>query len=146
MSSSVQTVMRDPSLWGLGNRPDLTPAQHVDLPTGIGPTGPKMDLSRKNLVIGGGGSFDMVQTRSLQPVLNHKQVLDIGYLSRIRRYRAGPRVADVLLHLLDFQAEEARREDRQTSPFRVRNRGVPVPANSGLYCRLFPGDQSRTIC
>lgn len=35
MSSTRQTVTRGLSLTGLGNRPDLTPAHHVDLPTGM---------------------------------------------------------------------------------------------------------------
>ena len=70
--------MRGPSLWGFGNRPDLTPAHQVDLLTGIGPSGAKMDLSRKNLMIGGKLLFDMVQTRAVRTRLEHTFVLDIG--------------------------------------------------------------------
>ena len=79
MSSSVHAVMRGPSLWGLGYRPDLTPAHQVDLLTGMGPTGAKMDLSRMNLMIGGNVWFDMVQTRSVRTSLEHVSALDIGW-------------------------------------------------------------------
>jgi hypothetical protein len=37
MSSTRHAVVRGPSLTGLGNRPALTPAHHVERPTGIGP-------------------------------------------------------------------------------------------------------------
>src|SRR5687767_11165878 len=33
-----------PSLMGLGNRPDRTPAHHVDFEQGMGPRGPKIAL------------------------------------------------------------------------------------------------------
>lgn len=44
MSSIRQTVMRPPSLTGLGNRPVLTPSHHVDLHTGIKGTSGGLDL------------------------------------------------------------------------------------------------------
>ena len=37
MSCTRQTVVFGPSLTGFGKRPALTPAHHVDLPTGMGP-------------------------------------------------------------------------------------------------------------
>jgi hypothetical protein len=45
MSSTLQTVVRGPSLTGFGKRPDLTPAHQVDRPTGIGPVGARIDAS-----------------------------------------------------------------------------------------------------
>ncbi len=52
MSSTRQAVVRGPSFTGSGKRPDLTPAHHVDLETGIGPSGPRIDLSRTKPVSG----------------------------------------------------------------------------------------------
>ena len=44
--------MRGPSFADLGKRPDLTPAHHVDLLTGITPSGAMMDGSRTKPVSG----------------------------------------------------------------------------------------------
>lgn len=52
MSSTRQAVIRGPSLSGCGKRPLLTPAHHVDLLTGIGPTGPMIDDSRTRPLLG----------------------------------------------------------------------------------------------
>jgi hypothetical protein len=52
MSSTRQTVIRGPSFTGWGNRPDFTPAHQVDLLTGIGPLGARIDASLKNPVSG----------------------------------------------------------------------------------------------
>ncbi len=46
MSATRQTVILGPSLIGRGNRPDLTPAHHVDFETGIGPDGARIDFRR----------------------------------------------------------------------------------------------------
>src|SRR5271169_1824723 len=46
MSSTFQAVVRGPSFTGLGKRPDLTPAHHVERPTGIGPRGARMEGRR----------------------------------------------------------------------------------------------------
>ena len=46
MSLANQTVVRGPSLRGLGKRPDLTPCHHVDFETGIGPVGARIEESR----------------------------------------------------------------------------------------------------
>ena len=51
--------MRGPNLTGGGNRPDLTPSHHVDLPTGIGPLGPMIDESRTKPVSGREVVFDI---------------------------------------------------------------------------------------
>jgi hypothetical protein len=58
-SSTRHAVMRGPSLTGFGNRPDLTPAHHVDLLTGIGPFGPRIEESRIKPVSGREVVFDM---------------------------------------------------------------------------------------
>ncbi len=50
MSSTRHAVMRGPSFTGFGNRPLFTPAHQVDLLTGIGPRGAKMDASRRKPV------------------------------------------------------------------------------------------------
>ena len=52
--------MRGPSFTGLGNRPSLTPAHQVDLLTGIGPLGARMDGSRTKPVEGSSLWFGMV--------------------------------------------------------------------------------------
>ena len=52
MSSTRHAVVLGPSLTGLGKRPSLTPAHHVDFETGIGPRGARMDESRKKPVSG----------------------------------------------------------------------------------------------
>jgi hypothetical protein len=52
MSSAFQTVVRGPSFCGFGKRPSRTPCHHVDLETGIGPTGAKMDDNRTKPVRG----------------------------------------------------------------------------------------------
>src|SRR5690606_5948075 len=52
MSSTRQTVMRGPSLIGFGNRPDATPAHHVDRLTGIGPRGARIDDRRTKPIAG----------------------------------------------------------------------------------------------
>jgi hypothetical protein len=52
MSSTRHAVMRGPSLTGFGYRPLLTPAHQVDLLTGIGPAGDRIDESRRNPVSG----------------------------------------------------------------------------------------------
>src|SRR5271167_2122535 len=46
MSSTFQAVVRGPSFTGLGKRPDLTPAHHVERPTGIGPLGASIEGRR----------------------------------------------------------------------------------------------------
>lgn len=46
MSSTFHAVVRGPSFTGLGNRPVLTPAHHVERPIGIGPCGARIDVSR----------------------------------------------------------------------------------------------------
>lgn len=46
MSSTRQTVILLPSLMGLGNRPERTPAHQVLFETGIGPFGARMDDNR----------------------------------------------------------------------------------------------------
>lgn len=48
MSLTLHAVVRGPSFIGLGKRPDLTPAHQVDLETGIGPLGPKIEDTRTN--------------------------------------------------------------------------------------------------
>jgi hypothetical protein len=52
MSSTRQAVIFGPNLIGCGNRFDLTPAHQVLLPTGIGPQGAMIFLSRTNPVSG----------------------------------------------------------------------------------------------
>jgi hypothetical protein len=52
MSSARQAVMRGPSLVGFGKRPSLIPAHQVDLLTGIGPCGARMEESRTKPVVG----------------------------------------------------------------------------------------------
>ena len=46
MSSTLQAVVRGPSLTGGGKRPVFIPAHHADLLTGIGPAGARMEDSR----------------------------------------------------------------------------------------------------
>ena len=58
MSSTRQTVVFGPSFTGLGKRPALTPAHHVDLLTGMGPRGARIDASRTKPVVGSSSSFD----------------------------------------------------------------------------------------
>src|SRR3954467_12834639 len=60
MSSTRHAVMRGPSLTGFGNRPDLIPAHHVDLLTGIGPFGARMELSRTNPDFGRSTTSDIM--------------------------------------------------------------------------------------
>jgi hypothetical protein len=52
ISSTRQAVIFGPNLIGCGNRFDLTPAHQVLLPTGIGPWGAMIFLSRMNPVSG----------------------------------------------------------------------------------------------
>jgi hypothetical protein len=52
ISSTRQAVIRGPSLTGLGNRPDLTPAHQVDLQTGMGPRGAMIRGRRTRPVFG----------------------------------------------------------------------------------------------
>ena len=52
MSSTRQAVIFGPNLTGCGNRFDLTPAHHVLLETGIGPSGAMIFLRRMNPVSG----------------------------------------------------------------------------------------------
>jgi hypothetical protein len=54
MSSARHAVMRGPSFTGFGKRPDLMPAHHVDLLTGIGPAGAMIEESRTKPVFGRG--------------------------------------------------------------------------------------------
>jgi hypothetical protein len=51
-SATRHAVIRGPSFTGFGYRPDLTPAHHVDLLTGIGPFGPMMDVKRMRPDVG----------------------------------------------------------------------------------------------
>jgi hypothetical protein len=51
MSSLRQAVIFGPSFTGEGYRPDLTPAHHVDLDTGIGPPGAMIALRRLSSVL-----------------------------------------------------------------------------------------------
>jgi hypothetical protein len=46
MSSTFQTVVRGPSLTGLGKRPVFTPCHQVERPTGIGPSGARIEVRR----------------------------------------------------------------------------------------------------
>jgi hypothetical protein len=59
MSSAFHAVILGPSFIGLGNRPVLMPAHHVDLPTGIGPFGARIEESRTKPVSGKGGERDI---------------------------------------------------------------------------------------
>src|SRR5687767_3842953 len=52
ISSTRHAVVRGPSLTGFGNLPLLTPAHHVDFPTGIGPFGAIIEGSLTNPVPG----------------------------------------------------------------------------------------------
>jgi hypothetical protein len=58
MSSTRQAVVLGPSFTGFGNRPALIPAHHVDLLTGMGPRGARIDASRRKPVVGSSKSFD----------------------------------------------------------------------------------------
>ena len=49
---------------GWGKRPDLTPAHHVDLLTGMGPIGARIDTSRTNPVWGRVGCSDTMRLHS----------------------------------------------------------------------------------
>jgi hypothetical protein len=46
ISSTFQTVVRGPSFTDFGNRPDFTPTHQVERPTGIGPCGARIEVSR----------------------------------------------------------------------------------------------------
>ena len=50
MSSTRHAVIRGPSFTGLGYRPLLTPAHHVDFETGMGPFGARIEASLRNPV------------------------------------------------------------------------------------------------
>jgi hypothetical protein len=52
ISSTRHAVVRGPSLTGFGKRPDLTPSHHVERPTGMGPMGATMELSRRKPIRG----------------------------------------------------------------------------------------------
>ncbi len=52
LSSTRQAVMRGPSFTGFGKRPDLTPTHQVDLLTGIGPFGARIEGRRTKPVSG----------------------------------------------------------------------------------------------
>jgi hypothetical protein len=52
MSSVLQAVVLGSNLTGAGNRPVRTPAHQLDLETGIGPKGARIDLMRTNPVSG----------------------------------------------------------------------------------------------
>lgn len=71
ISSTRQAVVRGPSLIGLGNRPSLTPAHHVDLLTGIGPAGARIFLSRTQPV---SGRVVWCATECLHPIANEDVV------------------------------------------------------------------------
>ena len=60
MSSARHTVTPGPSLSGLGKRPVLTPAHHVDLDTGMGPRGARMEERGRNPAWGSGAAFEIV--------------------------------------------------------------------------------------
>src|SRR3546814_3706471 len=63
MSSTRHAVMRGPSLTGFGNRPSLMPAHQVDLLTGIGPLGARIEASRTKPVAGRSVMFGMMPPR-----------------------------------------------------------------------------------
>src|SRR5690606_33492702 len=65
MSSTRHAVMRGPSLTGFGKRPSLMPAHQVDLLTGIGPAGARMEANRTKPVAGSSGMVDMVPPRAV---------------------------------------------------------------------------------
>src|SRR5258706_1429488 len=65
MSSARQTAIRGPSFNGLGKRPDLTPSHQVDLLTGIGPFGARMDA---NLTKPLAGNSKSCGTDCLRPI------------------------------------------------------------------------------
>ena len=50
ISSTRHAVIRGPSFTGLGYRPLLTPAHHVDFETGMGPFGARIEASLRNPV------------------------------------------------------------------------------------------------
>ena len=64
--------MRGPSFTGLGNRPSLIPAHHVDLLTGMGPFGAMIAGNRTKPVVGKSVLFGMVPPR----LFNIEVVLD----------------------------------------------------------------------
>jgi hypothetical protein len=66
ISAARQTVTRFESFRGWGKCPDWTPAHHVDLLTGIGPRGAKMDASRTNPVSGNSALFAMDRLRLVE--------------------------------------------------------------------------------
>lgn len=63
MSSTRHAVMRGPSFTGFGKRPSLMPAHHVDLLTGIGPFGERIEASRTKPVVGSSVRFDKIRLR-----------------------------------------------------------------------------------
>jgi len=64
ISSTRQAVIRGPSFTGFGYRPDFTPAHHVDLLTGIGPRGARMEERRTKPVSESAVRCDMSCPRS----------------------------------------------------------------------------------
>src|SRR5262245_10230070 len=66
ISSTRHAVIRGPSLTGRGNRPDFTPAHHVDLLTGMGRPRPTIEFSRTKPVSGKELAVDTVHLRALR--------------------------------------------------------------------------------
>lgn len=73
ISSTRQAVMRAPSFTGLGKRPSLTPVHHVDLLTGIGPSGARIWGRRTKPLCGSCGA-----------VSEHEEPLADGFFALTR--------------------------------------------------------------
>ena len=83
MSSTRQAVVLGPSLMGLGKRPPLIPAHQVDLLTGMGPRGAKIEASRTKPVVGSSKSFDTYYLRLMKDGGTLREIIraeaDFGY-------------------------------------------------------------------
>ena len=126
ISSTRHTVMRCPSLTGLGNRPDLTPSHHVDLLTGMGFPGPIMRDKRRKPVR---GILSCCDTPRLRP-LTMDGVLHVSTMA-VTEFSYG--LIEFGMRQTEFSfgwSPNARSRVRQ---YRSGGTRAPVPGTSAQY-------------
>lgn len=92
ISATFHAVIRLPSFTGCGKRPLLTPAHHVDLATGIGPLGARIEDSRINPVSGRPSDMNQLHLLPDEVVLSGSIGTVGEFRNGLAEFRNQPRV------------------------------------------------------
>ncbi len=93
ISATRHAVIRFPSFTGCGKRPLLTPAHQVDLATGIGPLGAKIEDSRINPVSGRPSDMNQLHLLPDEGVLSGPIAAVGEFRNGLAEFRNQPRLS-----------------------------------------------------